>query len=223
MTTGVDVILPALNEAAALPWVLSRMPSGYRALVVDNGSTDGTADVARAHGATVVNESWRGFGAACHAGLEAATAEIVAFCDADASLDPGLLPRLARPVLVGEADLVVGRRRATTRRAWPVHARVANVVLARLVRARTGVVLNDIGPMRAARRTALLALGLRDRRSGYPLEMVLRAARAGWRIQELDTPYLPRTGQSKVTGTLRGTAQAVRDMRRVLSEPVGGR
>lgn len=223
MTAAVDVILPALDEAAALPWVLDRIPAGYRAIVVDNGSTDGTAEVARDHGATVIHESRRGFGAACHAGLEAATADVVAFCDADASLDPGLLPRVAGPVLAGEADLVVGRRRATTWWAWPVHARVANVVLARLVRRQTGAVLRDLGPMRAARREPLVALGLCDRRSGYPLEMVVRAARAGWRISELDTPYRPRTGRSKVTGTVRGTARAVQDMRRVLAEHAGDR
>lgn len=218
MTARVDVVLPALDEAAALPWVLARMPTGYRAIVVDNGSTDATADVAREHGATVVHEPRRGFGAACRAGLEAATADVVAFCDADASLDPGLLPRVAGPVLAGEADLVVGRRRVTTWRAWPPHARVANVVLAWMVRRRTGIDLRDLGPMRAARRRSLLALVLRDRRSGYPLEMVIRAAAAGWRIAGVDTPYRPRTGRSKVTGTVLGTVRAVQDMRRVLAE-----
>lgn len=215
--SGVDVVLPALDEADALPWVLERMPPGHRPLVVDNGSTDGTADVARAHGAIVVAEPRRGFGAACHAGLLAATADVVAFCDADASLDPGLLPLLTDPVRDGAADLVVGRRRPVARRAWPPHARVANAVLAGLLRRRTGVTLRDIGPMRSARRADLLALGLRDRGFGYPLEMVARAAERGWRIVEVDTPYRPRTGRSKVTGTVRGTLAAVRDMRRVLA------
>lgn len=218
MTAHVDVVLPALDEAAALPWVLGRMPVGYHAIVVDNGSTDGTAVVAREHGATVVHEPRRGFGAACHAGLVVATADVVAFCDADASLDPGLLSRVAGPVLAAEADLVVGRRRVTTWRAWPVHARVANVMLARLVRRRTGLELHDLGPMRAAFREKLLALGVRDRRSGYPLETVVRAAAAGWRVAEVDTPYRPRTGRSKVTGTVRGTVQAATDMRRVLRD-----
>lgn len=219
----VDVVLPALDEAGALPWVLERMPPGHRPLVVDNGSTDGTAEVARAHGATVVHEPRRGFGAACHTGLFAATAEVVAFCDADASLDPRLLTLLTGPVLDGAADLVVGHRRPVTWRAWPVHARVANVVLARLVRRRTGAALHDIGPMRAARRADLRALGLQDRGFGYPLEMVVRAAQQGWRIVEVDTPYLPRSGRSKVTGTVRGTLTAIRDMRRVLAGgPDGG-
>ncbi len=214
-----DVVLPCLDEAEALPWVLDRIPSGWRAIVVDNGSTDGSADIARALGAHVVHESRRGFGAACHAGLAAATAEVVCFCDCDASLDPALLPAVAGPVLDGVADLVLGRRRPVTRRAWPPHARLANLELTRLIRRRTGLRLHDLGPMRAARRKSLLALDLTDRRSGYPLQMVVRAADAGWRVEEADVPYRPRTGRSKVTGTWRGTWQAVRDMRSVLAEP----
>ncbi|MFF0885349.1 glycosyltransferase family 2 protein [Streptomyces sp. NPDC003456] len=215
----VDVVLPCLDEAAALPWVLSRIPPHWRAIVVDNGSTDRSAEIARAHGAHVVTEPRRGFGAACHAGLTAATADVVCFCDCDASLDPALLPRLVAPLTDGTADLVLGRRRPTTFRAWPPHARLAGLELARLIRRRTGVRLHDLGPMRAARRAGLVALDLTDRRSGYPLQMVVRAADAGWRVQETDVPYHPRTGRSKVTGTWRGTWQAVRDMRRVLDEP----
>ncbi|MEW5351679.1 glycosyltransferase family 2 protein [Streptomyces sp. 16-176A] len=214
----VDVVLPCLDEAEALPWVLGRIPAGWRAIVVDNGSTDGSADLARALGAHVVHEPRRGFGAACHAGLTAASADVVCFCDCDASLDPALLPAVAEPVLDGAADLVLGRRRPVTHRAWPLHARLANLELARLVHRRTGLRLHDLGPMRAARRTALLALDLTDRRSGYPLQTVVRAADAGWRVTETDVPYRPRTGRSKVTGTWRGTWQAVRDMRAVLAE-----
>lgn len=206
----IDVVLPCLDEAAALPWVLSRMPCGYRPIVVDNGSTDGSADVAAARGATVVHESQRGFGAACHAGLLAATGGIVCFMDADASLDPAELPNVV--ALLRGADLALGRRRCRTWTAWPPHARLGNHVLAR----RFG--LRDLGPMRAAARLPLLKLGLTDRRSGYPLEMILAAARRGWRIAETEVAYHPRTGRSKVTGTVRGTLQAVRDMRRVLSE-----
>ncbi|WP_435853866.1 glycosyltransferase family 2 protein [Streptomyces sparsogenes] len=216
--SSVDIVLPCLDEAEALPWVLERIPPGWRAIVVDNGSTDGSADIARDLGAYVVHEPRRGFGAACHAGLAVATADVVCFCDCDASLDPGMLPTVAGPVLDGAADLVLGRRRPTARGAWPAHARLANLELARLVRRRTGVRLHDLGPMRAARREALLALGLTDRRSGYPLQMVVRAADAGWRVAETDVPYHPRTGRSKVTGTWRGTWQAVRDMRAVLAE-----
>lgn len=212
-----DVILPCLDEAGALPWVLSRLPEGYRAIVADNGSTDGSADLARSHGATVVSVPQRGFGAACHAGLQAATADIVCVMDADASLDPQQLPRVTDPIVQGTADLVLGRRRPTSRSAWSRHARWANAVLARQLR-RAGIDLHDLGPMRAGRRDALLALDLQDRRSGYPLEMVTRAAAAGWEIAEVDVDYFPREGRSKVTGTLRGTIHAVRDMRAVLAD-----
>jgi glycosyltransferase involved in cell wall biosynthesis len=215
----VDVILPCLNEAAALPWVLARIPDGWRALVVDNGSTDGSPELARELGATVVREPRRGFGAACHAGLTTATADLVCFCDCDASLDPSLLIPFVRQLRYGEADLVLGRRRPQGPGAWPAHARAGNLALARMLRRRTGLRLHDLGPLRAARRTHLLALDLTDRRSGYPLQMVVRAADAGWRVAEHDVPYLPRTGASKVTGTWRGTWQAVQDMRRVLAEP----
>ncbi|MET7640673.1 glycosyltransferase family 2 protein [Streptomyces sp. NPDC005438] len=211
-----DIVLPCLDEAEALPWVLGRVPDGWRAVVVDNGSTDGSAELARGLGATVVTEERRGFGAACHAGLLAATAELVAFCDCDASLDPGEVPRIARPVEEGEADLVLARRRPTARGAWPVHARVGNLALARMLRRRTGVRLRDLGPLRVARRQELLELGLTDRRSGYPLQMVVRAADAGWRVREEEVDYRPRSGVSKVTGTWRGTWHAVTDMRAVL-------
>jgi glycosyltransferase involved in cell wall biosynthesis len=215
-----DVVLPCLDEADALPWVLSRMPAGYRAIVADNESTDGSADVARAHGATVVQASPKGFGAACHAGLLAADSadDLICFMDADGSFDPAELPRVVAPVLAGEADLVLGRRVPTARGAWPVHARLGNRVIARSLAKRTPYRLKDLGPMRAMRRSALVALDLQDRRFGYPLEMVLAAAQAGWKVQELDVGYHPRTGKSKVTGTVRGTARAVTDMRRVLDE-----
>lgn len=216
---SVDVVLPCLDEAEALPWVLDRVPDRWRAIVVDNGSTDGSAALARRLGATVVHEPRRGFGSACHAGLLASDAEFVCYCDCDASLDPGLLTGMVDSVGDGSADLVLGRRRPTGRGAWPLHARAGNAALSRLVRRRTGLRLHDLGPMRVARRDALLSLDLTDRRSGYPLQMVVRAADAGWRVREVDVPYRPRTGRSKVTGTWRGTWQAVRDMRRVLDEP----
>ncbi|MFC4912332.1 glycosyltransferase family 2 protein [Actinomadura gamaensis] len=236
--TTVEVILPCLNEAEALPWVLDRMPPGYVPLVVDNGSTDASAAIAARHGARVVHAPRRGFGEACHTGLLTATTEVVCFMDADASLDPQDLPALTSPLLspphtpIGPPNaariadartaddrptLVLGRRRPTGWRSWPPHARVANRVLARELNRRAGTSLHDLGPMRAARRADLLALTLSDRRFGYPLEMVLKAARANWRITELDVPYHPRTGRSKVTGTLRGTIRTVHDMRGVLT------
>ncbi len=207
----VDVVLPCLNERGALPWVLSRLPHGYRAIVVDNGSSDGSAGLAESLGATVVREDRRGFGAAAHAGLLAATAEFVAFCDCDGSLDPAGLPALLAPVMDGSADLVLGSRQPQ-RRAWPLHARIANIVLASRLRRLTGENVTDLGPMRAARREALVSLALEDRRSGYPLEMFLKASLDNWRIVELPVPYAPRTGKSKVTGTVLGTMTAVRDM-----------
>ncbi len=213
----IDVILPCLNEAEALPWVLSRIPAGFHPIVADNGSTDGSASIAAEHGATVVRVPQRGFGAACHAGLVAADSDIVCFMDADASLNPHDLPQVADPVRLGVADLVLGRRMTRSLGSWPVHARVANKVLALELRRRTGVRLRDLGPMRCARREQLLGLGLSDRRFGYPLEMVMAAATADWRIDEVDIPYLPRSGRSKVTGTVSGTVRTVRDMRRVLA------
>ncbi|WUT00773.1 glycosyltransferase family 2 protein [Streptomyces sp. NBC_00708] len=214
-----DLVLPCLDEAAALPGVLARVPRGWRAIVVDNGSTDGSADVARSLGATVVREPQRGFGAACQAGLLASEAEFVCFCDCDGSLDPALLPGFVRRIADGECDLLLGRRRPEGRGAWPLHARAGNAALSRMLHRRTGLRLRDLGPLRAGRRTDLLALGLTDRRSGYPLQMVVRAADAGLRVAETDVPYLARTGKSKVTGTWRGTWHAVRDMRAVLGEP----
>lgn len=210
-----DVVLPVLNEAEALPWVLGRMPEGFTPIVVDNGSSDGSAAIADAFGAAVVPEPRRGFGAASFAGLLAASADVVCFMDADGSLDPRHLWIVAEPLLVGAADLVLGAR-VPERGAWPLHARLANRALAWEVRRRTGCALRDLGPMRAARREELLALGLADRRFGWPLEMVVRAAVDGWRIREIPVPYRARSGRSKVTGTVRGTTRTVRDMARVL-------
>ena len=213
---SVDVILPVLDEAEALPWVLGRMPHGFRPIVADNDSTDGSAAIASRLGARVVVEPQRGFGAACFAGLQAAEAAVVCFMDCDGSLDPLDLPRIAAPVIAGRADLVLGAR-AADRGAWPLHARVANAVLARQVRSRTGLSITDLGPMRAAARQPLVDLGIRDRRFGWPLEMVLRAHAAGWRIEEDRVRYRPRAGRSKVTGTVRGTVRTIRDMRAALA------
>jgi glycosyltransferase involved in cell wall biosynthesis len=212
----VDVVLPCLDEAAALPGVLAALPPGYRAIVVDNGSRDGSPEVAAAHGATVVREPRRGYGAAVHTGLEAATAGVVCFLDADGSLDPAALPALAAPVLAGTADLAAGRR-IPSRGAWPWHARAGNALLAARLR-RRGVPVHDIAPIRAARRQALLDLGVADRAFGYPLELLLRAGAAGWRIVELPVAYRPRAAgtRSKVSGSVRGTLRAARDMAAVL-------
>jgi glycosyltransferase involved in cell wall biosynthesis len=213
-----DVILPVLDEATALPRVLGAIPPGHRPIVVDNGSRDGSGALARALGAEVVSESRRGFGAACWAGVLAARDDVVCFMDCDGSLDPAELPRVSGPVAAGSLDLALGRRIPASAGAWPLHARLANRVLAAELGRRCGIPLRDLGPMRAARRRALLELGLEDRRFGWPLEMVVRAGAAGLRIGEVDVAYHPRSGRSKVTGTLRGTARAVSDMARVLRE-----
>lgn len=216
-----DVVLPCRNEAAALPALLTRMPPGYRAIVVDNGSTDGTAGVAREYGAAVVTVTEPGYGAAVHAGVTAADPAdgVVCVMDADGSFDPRQLPLLADPVRSGRADLTTARRRPVARGVWPLHARAGNAVLARRVRHRTGLRLHDIGPMRAVRRDALLGLGLRDRRFGYPLELLLAAGQAGWRVTEIDVDYHPRAAgtRSKVSGSVLGTVRAVRDMSAVLA------
>jgi glycosyltransferase involved in cell wall biosynthesis len=213
----IDVVLPCLDEAAALPGVLTALPAGYRAIVVDNGSTDGSPEVARAHGATVVHEKRRGYGAAVHTGLEHATADVVCFLDADGSLDPAELPALVAPLTRGEARLSVGARVPAARGVWPWHARAGNRVLAALLR-RRGLPVSDIGPIRAARRTDLLELGVADRAFGYPLEVLIRAGEAGWVVREVPVRYLPRAAgtKSKVSGSVKGTLRAIRDMAGVL-------
>ncbi len=213
----VDVILPVLDEAESLPWVLSRLPAGYRAVVVDNGSTDGSPEIAGRLGARVIHEPRRGFGAACYAGLVGASSDVVCFMDCDGSLDPADLPLVCDPVIAGSAALCLGARRPTAG-AWPAHARLANLVLALEVNRRTGMRLRDMGPMRAARREALVGLDLRDRAFGWPLEMVLRASREGLEIREVPVAYHPRRGgRSKVTGTAIGTFRAIRDMGALLA------
>ncbi|MFC7547468.1 glycosyltransferase family 2 protein [Plantactinospora sp. GCM10030261] len=212
-----DVVLPCLDEAAALPGVLAALPPGCRAIVVDNGSSDGSPEVAARHGAVVLREPVRGYGAAVHRGLLAARTPVVGFLDADGSLDPAALTTLAGPVLAGWADLAVGRRVPVTPGAWPWHARAGNVAIAAMLR-RRGVPVHDIGPVRVGRRTDLLELRVADRGFGYPLELLLRAGAAGWRIHEESVPYGRRAAgtRSKVSGSVRGTLRAVRDMALVL-------
>lgn len=208
------MVLPCLDEAAALPTVLRALPPGYRAIVVDNGSTDGSPEVAASLGAKVVHEPRKGYGAAVHTGLTYATSDLVCFMDADASLDPAELPRLVRAV--EHADMAVGKR-IPERGAWPWHAKAGNAVLAALIR-RRGLPVTDIAPIRVAPRRKLLDLGIEDRAFGYPLELLIRAARSGWRVAELPVAYRPRAAgtKSKVSGSVRGTLRAVRDMAGVL-------
>lgn len=214
-----DLVLPCRDEAPALRDLLPRVPAGLRVIVVDNGSRDETTAVARAHGALVVSESRPGYGAAAHAGLLAATAPIVVVMDGDGSFDPTIVPGLADLVRRGDADLALGRRRPTGSGVWPWHARLGNRLVLHRLRRRTGLRLHDLAPVRAARREDLLALGVVDRRMGYPLELLERAARGGWRMREVDVAYHPRaTGtRSKVSGSARGSLQAAYDFWRVLS------
>ncbi|MCI4673551.1 glycosyltransferase family 2 protein [Candidatus Mycolicibacterium alkanivorans] len=213
----VTVVLPCLNEAESLPAVLAAIPAGYRALVVDNNSTDGTAQVARSHGAEVVHETRAGYGSAVHAGVVAAQTPVVAVLDGDGSLDPAELPRLVAELDRG-ADMVTGRRRPVRGLRWPWHARLGTAAVCWRLRTRHKLPVHDIAPMRVVRRDALLTLGVTDRRSGYPLELLVRAAAAGWRVVEVDVDYGPRTGgQSKVSGSVRGSFTAAVDFWKVIS------
>jgi glycosyltransferase involved in cell wall biosynthesis len=209
--------MPCLNEAESLPGVLALVPAGYQALVVDNNSTDGTAEVARRCGATVVEESQPGYGAAVHAGIVAASTPIVAVLDGDGSMDPSELPKLVDDLDRG-VDMAVGRRRPRPGVSWPWHARLGNQVVCWRLRRRHGIPVHDIAPMRVAHRDAFISLGVADRRSGYPLELLVRAAAAGWVMAEHDIAYGARTGgKSKVSGSIRGSFFAIVDFWRVIS------
>jgi len=217
--TPVDVVLPCRDEALALRDLLPEFPEGFRVIVVDNGSRDGTADVATELGATVVSEATPGYGAAVHAGILAATADLVAVMDGDGSFDPVELLPMVEEVLSGRADIAVGRRRPTARGTWPWHARAGNAVIVAWLRRRIDLPAHDIAPMRVCRRADLLALDVRDRRFGYPVELLQNAVRAGWRFSEHDVSYRPRAEgtRSKVSGSFLGTVRTARDFARVLS------
>jgi glycosyltransferase involved in cell wall biosynthesis len=165
----------------------------------------------------VVAESVPGYGAAVHAGVVAATTPIVAVLDGDGSLDPAELPALVHDVERG-ADMAIGRRRPTPRLKWPWHARLGTAAVCWRLRHRHGLPVHDIAPMRVARRDALLALGVTDRRSGYPVELLVRAAEAGWTVTERDVAYGPRSGgTSKVSGSVRGSVIAALDFWKAIS------
>ncbi|MEZ5094271.1 glycosyltransferase family 2 protein [Nocardioides sp.] len=215
--TDCDLILPCRDEGPALRALLPEVPAALRVIVVDNGSTDDTAAVAAGLGALVVHESRPGYGAAVHAGVEAASAPYVAVMDGDGSFDPtAVLPLLAQ-VRDGGADLAMGRRRPVGRGVWPWHARAGNALVVAWMRWRWSLPVRDFGPLRVCRREELLALGVEDRRFGYPFELLRRATEAGWRMSEHDVDYLPRAEgtRSKVSGSLRGTLRTARDLWRV--------
>jgi len=215
----VAVIIPALNEEQSLPLVLRDLPAVGRVYVVNNGSTDRTADVARAGGASVIDQPERGYGAACLAGM-AAVAEsvregsppprIVVFVDADYSDHPDRLSDLLEPIYAGEADFVLGSRLLGHREpgAMPPQSVYGNKLACFLMRLLFAARFTDLGPFRAIGYDRLLALGMVDRNFGWTIEMQIKAQRAGLRIMEVPTPYRRRVGASKISGTLSGTIRA---------------
>lgn len=214
-----DLIFPCRDEAAALAGLLPRVPREFAVIVVDNGSQDATASMAKSHGARVVAEPVAGYGSAVQAGLLAATHDLVAFMDGDGSFDPDDLLLLLDDVRSGRADLAVGRRRPVRRGVWPWHARAGNALVLAWLRWRIGLPVHDIAPVRVCRRDGLLALDVGDRRFGYPVEMLQKAVHAGWRFHERDVAYHPRAEgtRSKVSGSLVGTARTALDFAKVLS------
>ncbi|MHB1131201.1 MAG: glycosyltransferase [Chloroflexota bacterium] len=209
----VGVVIPTFNEAQAIGPVLRAIPPQYAAnvLVVDGGSSDGTAELARAAGARVVLERRRGYGRACATGAERLEdCEIVVFLDGDHSDYPEEMPSLVRPIVAGEADLVVGSRLRGRREpgALPLHSLAGNWLAALLMRLLYGLPVTDLGPFRAIRCRSLRALGMTEMTYGWPVEMLAKAARAGLRVQEVPVSYRPRLGRSKITGTLRGSLLA---------------
>ena len=188
----VTVVLPCLNEGDPLPEVLAAIPAGYRALVVDNNSTDDTAGVASSHGATVVFEPRSGYGSAVHAGVVAATTQIVAVIDADGSMDAGDLPRLVA-ALDERADLVIGRRRPVSGLHWPWVARVGTVVMSWRLRTRHGLPVHDIAPMRVTRREALLnrVSSIGDRATRWSCWFAPPPLAGGWSSSTSVTAHAP--------------------------------
>ena len=210
---NITLIIPALNEAACLGPLLAELPAGlvHELLVIDNGSTDDTAGVARRLGARVVAEPRRGYGYACAAGVAAASGDVLAFMDGDGSFIPGELLALVTPMLDGSADLVLGTRMrgGMAAGAMPPHQRFGNQLVAWLMYGLYGLRLTDLGPFRVMRRDLLNTLDMREMTYGWPVEMIVKAARHGARIVELPVSYRPRSaGVSKVGGTVRGTILA---------------
>ncbi len=219
LVSDVMVVIPALNEEVAIPLVLRHLPEVRRVIVVDNGSTDATAAVASAHGATVTHERARGYGAACLRGLAAIRESIeageppprvVAFLDADFSDAPELLGELVAPILDGRADFVLGSRRQGRREpgAMPVQSVLGNRFACFLMRWFFGACYTDLGPFRAIDYRGLVELGMSDRDFGWTIEMQIKAARAGLRTLEIPVPYRRRVGRSKISGTFWGSVKA---------------
>jgi len=208
----VDAVIPALNEAEAIGEVLDAIPRPLvrRVIVCDNGSTDGTADVARAHGAVVVHEGRRGYGAACLRALGALEADppgVVLFLDGDRSDDPSEAAGIVEPILAGRADLVIGSRTLgdADPGALTPQARFGNWLATRLLRLLYQARYTDLGPFRAIRYSSLRTLGMRDRDFGWTVEMQIKAARARLRAEEVPVRYRRRIGRSKISGTVSGS------------------
>lgn len=209
----VVAVIPALNEAGSIARVVAAVPRDLvsEVIVVNNGSTDRTAEIAASVGARVVSEPQRGYGAACKAGLDAtADAHILVYLDGDASDQAQELAQVLAPVVRGEADLVIGSRLLGQREpgAMPPHAVFGNWLTARLVRLLYGARITDLGSFRAIRRKDLLALDMREQTYGWPVEMIVKAAKRGYRIREVPVTHRKRIGRSKVAGTLMGSLKA---------------
>jgi len=208
----VSVVIPTYNEAPSIGRVLADIPRLVNeVLVVDSDSTDGTATIAREMGAKVLHEPRRGYGRACLTGLAAVnTPDVVVFLDGDYSDRPAEMPLLLDPLRVRSAEIVVGSRLAgaLTPGSMPWHAVVGNRIAAGLIGFLSSVHLTDLGPFRAARYDALIALGLRESTYGWPVEMIVKGARRGFRIIEVPVSYHPRLGSSKISGTFRGSLGA---------------
>jgi glycosyltransferase involved in cell wall biosynthesis len=210
----ISVIIPALNEAGNIGSLVSEVHSTIEAsvVVVDNGSSDGTAQEALSAGAHVVYEPRQGFGYACAAGVaQTLQAEILVFLDGDYSFLPAEMPALVAPILADEADMVLGSRwlGQISPGAMLPHQRFGNWLVSRSMKYLYGLPLTDLGPYRAVRRDLVESLAMREMTYGWPTEMIVKAANRGARIREVPVSYLNRrSGMSKVSGTLRGSLLA---------------